>query len=98
MKQILQDLLGSLFERLLGCDGMAAAALLSLGVWCGHYAVRGYRSRPAELVLLVPISLASFAGAVSVCESVPKLLGLLILSLLAYFLTVNRRDAAGHGR
>ena len=88
MKQFLQELGGRLFERLLGCDGAAAAVLLAMGLWCGHYAVRVRRARPGELLVLVPAAVASFAGAAFVCDGVAKFLGLLVLALLAYGVAV----------
>lgn len=85
MHQIVNELAGQLFYRLLGWDGIACALLLACGMWCGHYAVRAGRLRSAEAVVLMPMTLASFGGAVLVCESTLKLVVLLGLAMLTSF-------------
>jgi hypothetical protein len=90
---ILHEFFAKLFFALLGWDGVAAAVLLAFGMWCGHYAARGWRSRPGELVILIPMTVASFVGAVLVCESVPKLAALLTVATFTYYLYVRAQDA-----
>ena len=97
MKQIFHETFGQLVGRMLGIDGCVTLAFLGFAMWCGHYAVRGFRTRPVELVILAPLTLASFVGAAFICESTVKFLMLSILALLAYLGAVKTSDASRSG-
>jgi hypothetical protein len=89
VKQLFYDGFGQLLGRMLGLDGCLTLALLGFAMWCGHYALRGRRTRPAEILVLGPVCLSSFALAGLICEGTVKFLALAALALMAYVATVK---------
>jgi hypothetical protein len=82
MGNVLRELLSHWLGDLLGLDGLFCTLLLAGALWFGHYGF--FARRPAERVVLIPISLACFLLAALVCGWT-KYLVLLSLGVLSYF-------------
>jgi hypothetical protein len=95
MSTVIRELFSHWIGERLGLDGMFCMLLLMGAFWFGHYAL--ITRRPAERLVLGPLSIAFFVLAFLACGWTKYLL-LLALGILSYFVFLHAGSSRSDGQ